>query len=104
MLVTGFAVLAFAILAVGFALSLDPVTAGSDRLRRCVQPVVLLAVTAAAAALWATRASVSISLPNRVVGAGWPIVGAISVLALAVTAFTARYILNEYPMSGDEYA
>jgi hypothetical protein len=101
---TGFAVLALAILAVGFACGLDPVIAGSDWVRRCVQPVVLLAVTAAAAALWATRAAGGISFPDRAVRAGWPIVGAISLLVLAVTAFTARYILNEYPISGDEYA
>src|SRR6266481_9276144 len=51
-----FALVALVMLIGGFALGLDPVIAGSDRPRRCIEPVALLALTAVAAWLWTTRA------------------------------------------------
>src|SRR6266446_10557801 len=99
-----FALVALVILIVGFELGLDPVIAGSDRARRCIEPVALLALTAAAACSWTTRAP-GRNLPfDRAAPAAWPVVGVISIVAFAATAITARYILHEYPMSGDEYA
>ena len=51
-----FALVALVMLIGGFELGLDPVIAGSDRARRCIEPVALLALTAVAAWLWTTRA------------------------------------------------
>ena len=99
-----FALVALVILIVGFELGLDPVIAGSDRARRCIEPVALLALTAAAAWLWTTRAPAYNLSFDRAAPAAWPIVCVISIVAFAATAITALYILDEYPMSGDEYA
>ena len=99
-----FALVALMILTGGFALGLDPVIAGSDRARRCIEPVALLALTAAAAWLWTTRAPAYNLSFDRAAPAAWPIVCVISIVAFVATAITALYILDEYPMSGDEYA
>ena len=99
-----FALVALVMLIGGFELGLDPVIAGSDRARRCIEPVALLALTAAAAWLWTTRAPGYNLSFDRAAPAAWPIVCVISIVAFAATAITARYILDEYPMSGDEYA
>jgi hypothetical protein len=100
-----FLLVALAIVAGGFALGLDPVIAGSDRVRRCIEPVVLLIATTAAAILCVTtRAPAGFLLRDWTTRAAWPLVGATSLVALAATAVAARYVFNEYPMSGDEYA
>jgi hypothetical protein len=99
-----FALVALVILTGGYELGLDPVIAGSDRARRCIEPVALLALTAAAAWVWTIRAPGRNLSFDRAAPAAWPVVGVISIVAFAATAITARYILHEYPMSGDEYA
>jgi hypothetical protein len=99
-----FALVTLVILAGGFELRLDPVIAGSDRARRCIEPVALLALTAAAAWLWTTRAPGFNLSFDRAAPAAWPVVRVISIVAFAATAISARYILDEYPVSGDEYA
>lgn len=102
--IAGFAVLVLAILAGGFAWGLDPVVAGSHRTRRCIEPVVLLAVTGGAAWLWTAQEWRHSPSLDHAAPVGWPVVALISVLAFVITAFTARYVLDEYPVSGDEYA
>jgi hypothetical protein len=104
LLIIGFTTLGVMILAGGFVWRLDPVIAGSHRASRCIEPIVLLTITGVAAWLWTAqerKCSPSIDHAARV---GWPAVALISVLAFVGTAFTARCILDEYPVSGDEYA
>src|SRR6202008_4981820 len=67
-----FALVALVILTGGFELGLDPVIAGSDRARRCIEPVALLALTAVAAWLWTTRAPGYDLSFDRASPAAWP--------------------------------